>query len=203
MYQHDPSKIAICWNFLQGSCPNNADTCNLSHDPTPQRTPLCLHFLNKGRCTRDNCPFPHVNVGARQGVCRDFAVLGFCEKGLDCEHQHVRECPDFAEKGSCSIKGCKLPHVIRANRNRKIAAIPTDSTSTAGSATILSSIVTSDASAGTDNEFSEQTADAQLGDEYISLTFNESESSDEESDGDEEGSVSEEGEDPNDDEEMA
>jgi hypothetical protein len=61
-----------------------------------------------------------VNVGQRQGVCRDFAVLGYCERGLDCGHQHVRECPDFAEKGTCETKGCKLPHVIRANRNRKV-----------------------------------------------------------------------------------
>ncbi|KAJ3787610.1 hypothetical protein GGU10DRAFT_348478 [Lentinula aff. detonsa] len=123
MYQHDPSKIAICWNFLQDNCPNTADTCNLSHDPIPERTPLCLHFLNKGRCTRPNCLFPHVNVGARHGICRDFAVLGYCGKGLDCDKQHVRECPDFAEKGACSTKGCKLPHVIRANRNRKPASI--------------------------------------------------------------------------------
>jgi hypothetical protein len=127
LYQHDSTKIAICWNFLQGSCSFTADSCALSHEPTPERTPLCLHFLNKGRCTRNNCPFPHVNVGARHGVCRDFAVLGYCDKGLDCDKQHVRECPDFAEKGTCSTKGCKLPHVIRANRNRSATGASTTS----------------------------------------------------------------------------
>uniref|UniRef100_A0A0W0G8J7 C3H1-type domain-containing protein n=1 Tax=Moniliophthora roreri TaxID=221103 RepID=A0A0W0G8J7_MONRR len=202
MYQHDPTKIAICWKFLQDNCPNTADTCNLSHDPTPERTPLCSHFLNKGRCARPNCHFPHVNVGARHGVCRDFAVLGYCEKGLDCEHQHVRECPDFAEKGTCSTKGCKLPHVIRANRNRK----PADSAANSTSSSALSA---SSSSAGTEGESSihHLTADdAQLGDEYISLTFNESESSEEEEgeneDEDEEEEVEEEGDDPNDVEDM-
>ncbi|KAJ4474668.1 hypothetical protein C8J55DRAFT_432882 [Lentinula edodes] len=200
MYQHDPSKIAICWNFLQENCPNTADTCNLSHDPTPERTPLCLHFLNKGRCTRPNCLFPHVNVGARHGVCRDFAVLGYCGKGLDCDKQHVRECPDFAEKGGCSTKGCKLPHVIRANRNRKppSSLVSSDGSS---SSTVVSGLVDLADSQGESRMQHVAANDAQLGDEYISLTFNESESeeesdSEEEENDDEEGV--EEGDDPDD-----
>lgn len=164
-YQHDPSKIAICWPFLQDNCSNSAETCSLSHDPTPERTPLCVHFLNKGRCTREKCPFPHVNVGQRQGVCRDFAVLGFCELGLDCDHQHVRECPDFAEKGTCETKGCKLPHVIRANRNRK-----TVNSGKAEEKKMDVEVATAE--------------NAALGDEFISLTFRESDSEDEESDED-------------------
>jgi hypothetical protein len=177
LYQHDPAKIAICWPFLHGTCPNTATTCDLSHDPTPERTPLCLHFLNKGRCTRAACPFPHVNVGARTGVCRDFAVLGFCARGLDCDKQHVRECPDFAEKGACTTKGCKLPHVIRANRNRKPPPTATPApVPTSAAADDLEAPLTAD--------------NAQLGDEFISLTFNESESSssddDDDSDDDEE-----------------
>ncbi|KAF8623054.1 hypothetical protein AX15_006559 [Amanita polypyramis BW_CC] len=185
MYQHDSSKIAICWNFLQDNCPNTAETCNLSHDPTPERTPLCLHFLNKGRCTREKCPFPHVNVGARHGICRDFAVLGYCEKGLDCDKKHVRECPDFADNGTCTTKGCKLPHVIRANRNRKAIASPA-STVAANAAVPLET-----------DTFSEQpnisAEDGQLGDEYISLTFNES--SDEDSEEDEEDADTDESDD--------
>jgi len=171
-YRHDPSKIAICWNFLQDNCSNSAETCNLSHDPTPERTPLCVHFLNKGRCTREKCPFPHVNVGQRQGVCRDFAVLGYCERGLDCDHQHVRECPDFAEKGTCETKGCKLPHVIRANRNRKVTNLEVEKTA--------KEVVTAE--------------EGQLGDEFISLMFRESDSEDDEE--------SEEGDDDESDEDM-
>ncbi|KAJ7698966.1 hypothetical protein B0H17DRAFT_1006413 [Mycena rosella] len=178
LYQHDPAKIAICWNFLQGNCSNTAETCNLSHDPTPERTPLCLHFLNKGRCTRERCPFPHVNVGARTGVCRDFAVLGYCAAGLDCAKQHVRECPDFAERGACATKGCKLPHVIRANRNRKPAAAAAPAPAPAPAAAPSVSGVADPPPVSAE--------DAQLGDEFISLTFNESESSDDEEESDEE-----------------
>lgn len=199
-YQHDPTKIAICWNFLQGNCAKTAETCNLSHDPTPERTPLCVHFANNGRCNRSNCPYPHVRVGERQGVCRDFAVLGYCEKGLDCDKQHVRECPDFAENGACNTKGCKLPHVIRANRTRKTISKSTATPSSSSGAVTTAnppgagSDVDSDATAGTPAVRQLYAEDAQLGDEYISLTFMESESEDE-SDEDEEDDDDEEAED--------
>ncbi|KAI9066982.1 hypothetical protein FKP32DRAFT_1589095 [Trametes sanguinea] len=201
MYQHDPNKVAICWAFLQGNCPHSAETCPLSHDPTPERTPLCVHFANNGRCTRPGCPFPHVRVGPREGICRDFAVLGYCEKGLDCDKQHVRECPDFAEKGQCTTKGCKLPHVIRANRQRKQAPSSTanppasssagaeaSSSSGQGSEAASSSAV-SDPADGTHGASSSRQVtaeDGQLGDEFISLTFHESESEESEDESEEE-----------------
>ncbi|KAI0350699.1 hypothetical protein OH77DRAFT_1524704 [Trametes cingulata] len=198
MYQHDPNKVAICWAFLQGNCPHSAETCPLSHDPTPERTPLCVHFANNGRCTRPNCPFPHVRVGPREGICRDFAVLGYCEKGLDCDKQHVRECPDFAEKGECTTKGCKLPHVIRANRTRKVppSAANQSASTSAGTSTPAQSSAAASSSAVSDSaddahgmSSSRQVTaeDGQLGDEFISLTFHESESEEsDEEDGDEE-----------------
>ncbi|KAI0084479.1 hypothetical protein BDY19DRAFT_898470, partial [Irpex rosettiformis] len=179
-YTHDASKIAICWPFLQGTCPHTATTCALSHDPTPERTPLCVHFANAGRCTRSNCPFPHVRVGPREGVCRDFAVLGYCENGLDCEHQHVRECPDFAEKGVCTTKGCKLPHVIRANRNRPKG----DAAASAASARTETG-ASDNAKTESESAVRLYAEDAQLGDEFISLTFHESESEDDEDEDDE------------------
>lgn len=115
-----------------------------------------------------------MNVGQRQGVCRDFAVLGYCERGLDCNHQHVRECPDFAEKGTCETKGCKLPHVIRANRNRKVTNSGNEEVEK-----MAKEVVTAE--------------DGQLGDEFISLTFRESDSEDdEESDDEEDGEESDE-----------
>jgi len=190
MYQHDPNKIAICWNFLHGHCPNTTESCNLSHDPIPERTPLCVHFANNGRCTREKCPFPHVRVGQRHGVCRDFAVLGYCSQGLDCDMQHVRECPDFAERGTCSTKGCKLPHVIRANRNRKAPtttkADKNDSPSLPSENAATSTTISGSDGISNNALSSQQTSvqDAQLGDEYISLMFNESEESDDDSDDD-------------------
>lgn len=150
----------------------------MSHDPIPERTPLCVHFANNGRCKNgESCLFPHVRVGPREGVCRDFAVLGYCSKGLDCEHQHVRECPDFAEKGVCTTPKCKLPHVIRANRRvtQGKAKAPSGKTSS-----VETPITHKDVPV-------DVIRNASIGDEYISLTFHESDSGAEDG-GEEEGS---------------
>ncbi|KAF8887309.1 hypothetical protein BD779DRAFT_1527374 [Infundibulicybe gibba] len=180
-YTHDPSQIAICWNFLHGKCPYPAARCALSHDPTPERTPVCVHFAAGGRCTRTACPFPHVRLGAREGVCRAFAVLGYCARGLDCPSEHVRECPDFAEGGGCKDPKCRLPHVIRANRDRA-RRVDAEAADAPVMVPEVAPVVGPTAE------------DAQLGDEYISLTFNEESSEEEASDeeGDEEGSGDEE-----------
>ncbi|KAF5362503.1 hypothetical protein D9756_002291 [Leucocoprinus leucothites] len=182
-YQHDPTKIAICWKFMQGDCPETADTCNLSHNPTPERTPLCVHFLNRGRCTKEKCLFPHVNVGKKEGVCKDFAVLGYCEKGVECDKNHVRECPEFEETGECRTRGCKLPHVIKANAKwaKKDKAVEEKKMEVAGGIDVGGGEKVLTAPSGN------------LGDEYISLIFNESDES-ESSDGEEEEEEEEEGE---------
>lgn len=136
-----------------------------------------------------------MRVGLRQGVCRDFAVLGYCDKGLECDRQHIRECPDFAERGTCETKGCKLPHVIRANRNRQVANGKKPATDSAATPTLSES-----ATPLASSRSSASAEDAKIGDEYISLTFNESESdeeSDEEEDEEEDDDgEEEEGEDP-------
>lgn len=73
--------------------------------------PHCLHFPY---CTRgESCMYSHVHVSPSAKVCKDFVLLGWCEKGLECRERHVWECPEFSEKGTCRRKGCKLPHVIR------------------------------------------------------------------------------------------
>ena len=73
--------------------------------------PHCLHFPY---CTRgDACLYSHVHVSPTAKVCKDFVLLGWCERGLECKERHVWECPDFSEKGTCKRKGCKLPHIIR------------------------------------------------------------------------------------------
>ncbi|KAF7370309.1 Zinc finger CCCH domain-containing protein 3 [Mycena sanguinolenta] len=190
-YTHDPATTAICWPFLSGTCPLPAAQCALSHDPTPERTPLCTHFLAGGTgCTRPSCPFPHVNVGPRTGVCRAFAVLGFCAQGLECPHSHVRECPDFAESGTCTRKGCKLPHVIRAAGARKLPSKESGKTTA-----ISEKEKGKDKIDGKKEEKKVPEADAEMGDEFISLTFNESSEEDEESDDESEGSESSEEED--------
>ncbi|KAF9894630.1 hypothetical protein FE257_006518 [Aspergillus nanangensis] len=50
---------------------------------------------------------------------RQFATLGYCEKGEQCDERHVHECPDYANTGVCMKKRCRLPHVDRAGQIRK------------------------------------------------------------------------------------
>lgn len=117
-YTHDLNRLAICKDFLQkGSC-TAADACDLSHEPTPHRVPACLHFL-RGNCTNDSCRYAHVHVNPSAPVCRDFAKLGYCEKGPECVQRHVYDCPDYANNGVCRNKNCRLPHVDRAGQIRK------------------------------------------------------------------------------------
>jgi len=130
----------------------------------------------------------------RSSVCRDFAVLGYCEKGIDCEEAHIRECPDFAETGSCKNPKCKLPHVIRANRKNlstttKKTKVP-DNVEAATASGTLAAATLNDTDGVTTNQ---NTDPPQLpingvdftfegGDEYIPLTFVESEEDEEEED---------------------
>ncbi|CCJ31194.1 unnamed protein product, partial [Pneumocystis jirovecii] len=116
-YKHDPNHVAICPLFMKGKC-QNKNSCDLSHEPTPHRVSACLHFL-RGRCSNTNCLYAHVRVNPSAPVCRAFAIDGYCEKGIECREKHLRECPDFSEKGTCLIKNCRLPHIERAARKRK------------------------------------------------------------------------------------
>ncbi|KAL4803014.1 hypothetical protein BDV18DRAFT_146086 [Aspergillus unguis] len=119
-YVHDPNKVAICKDFLQGKC-IAGNSCDLSHEPSPHRSPACVHFL-RGRCSNPECRYAHVRVTPGAPVCRAFATLGYCEKGETCEERHVHECPDYANTGVCKKKHCRLPHVDRAGQIRKNAA---------------------------------------------------------------------------------
>ncbi len=120
-YIHDPSKVAICKDFLKtGLCPAG-NACDLSHDPTPERVPACLHFL-RGKCSNPACRYAHIRVNPGAPVCQNFATLGYCEHGADCQDRHVYECPDYANTGACHNKKCRLPHVDRAGQIRKIVA---------------------------------------------------------------------------------
>ncbi|GIC92726.1 CCCH zinc finger protein [Aspergillus udagawae] len=122
---HDPNKVAICKEFLQtGNCAAGQN-CDLSHEPSPHRSPVCVHFL-RNRCSNPDCRYSHVRVTPGAPVCRDFANLGYCDKGAECEERHVHECPDYAATGVCNKKRCRLPHVDRAGQIRKNAATKAD-----------------------------------------------------------------------------
>jgi hypothetical protein len=56
-----------------------------------------------------------MDVAPTSRTCSDFALLGYCDKGLKCEKRHVFECPDFERTGECLRKeSCNLQHVYRA-----------------------------------------------------------------------------------------
>ncbi|KTW28428.1 hypothetical protein T552_01689 [Pneumocystis carinii B80] len=122
-YKHDPDHVAICPLFMKGKCPNK-NACDLSHEPTPHRVSACLHFL-RGQCLNKNCLYAHVRVNPSAPICRAFAIDGYCEKGIECREKHLRECPDFSEKGLCLNKNCRLPHIERAARKRKECLLAT------------------------------------------------------------------------------
>lgn len=95
-------------------------------------------------------------------------------------------------------KGCKLPHVIRANRNRKVASGSTATPSTASRHSLNtggnsdpsvgdSQAVAGDGSLSSVPHHQLSADDAQMGDEFISLTFHESESEESEDEDEDEG----------------
>ncbi|KAF1999462.1 hypothetical protein P154DRAFT_523259 [Amniculicola lignicola CBS 123094] len=110
----------MCKRYLSKSgCAD--DMCPLSHKPSANRMPHCVHFVN-GRCTNDHCKYAHVRIPNSALICEPFARLGYCEKGEGCSERHTYfECPDHVNKGHCDVKGCKLPHTIHAGRLRQQA----------------------------------------------------------------------------------
>ena len=136
---HDFNKLAICKEFLRhGTCAAGEEACNLSHDPSPNRVPACTHFL-RGNCTKSDCRYAHVHVNLSAAVCRDFALLGYCDKGATCTDRHVTECPDYANTGTCRNSRCRLPHIDRAGNLRKAAALKANKESDGNESPDLSS----------------------------------------------------------------
>ena len=116
---HDPSKVAVCKEFLHTGTCHKGSSCNLSHETTPNRVPACVHFV-RGNC-RDGakCRYAHVKVNPTAPVCPAFAKLGFCEAGADCLNRHEHECPDYSANGQCNDPRCRLPHIDRAGQLRQ------------------------------------------------------------------------------------
>ncbi|PLW38750.1 hypothetical protein PCANC_19297 [Puccinia coronata f. sp. avenae] len=105
-----------CRFFAKTGACRNGLTCVYQHDPSqpnPHNMEHCSHFP---RCNKADCPYPHVKPTTSQ-ICQEFADLGWCSKGAECTERHVRECPEFSTKGTCSNPGCRLRHMINRNKN--------------------------------------------------------------------------------------
>ncbi|KAJ8541604.1 hypothetical protein K7X08_002420 [Anisodus acutangulus] len=106
-YIHEPSKIAVCTKFLNGSC---SDTnCKLTHEVIPERMQDCSYFL-QGICSNENCPYRHVNVNPNASICDGF-LRGYCADGNECQKKHSYVCLVFEATGNCPQGSkCKLHH---------------------------------------------------------------------------------------------
>lgn len=129
VYDHDPEKLSVCKTWLfKGDC-GDGDDCSLSHEASEHNTPHCQHF-QKGRCSKDDCQFPHVRLNPGALNCEAFGQKGYCEKGSRCSELHAHECPTFANTGTCRYGNkCRLGHVLRASRMKKAARRPSDTPS--------------------------------------------------------------------------
>ena len=132
-YQHIPEHRALCQAFLKkGVCTTSGHSgrCLLSHEPTPQNTPLCIHFA-RNNCTKTDCRYAHMyNLGdepLKADICRSFALNGYCSRGISCTRKHTFDCPEFELTGSCSNPKCRLEHSIVATSSRKVVDIKDDS----------------------------------------------------------------------------
>ncbi|KAM7514771.1 hypothetical protein LguiA_004354 [Lonicera macranthoides] len=115
-YIHDPSKIAVCTKFLNGSCSN--PNCKLTHKVIPERMQDCSYFL-QGLCSNENCPYRHVNVNPNASVCEGF-LKGYCADGNECRKKHTYVCPVFEATGTCSEGSkCKLHHPKTRTKSTK------------------------------------------------------------------------------------
>ena len=100
--EHDPAKVAVCTQWLQGAC-DDSKGCRLQHARRPELMPTCLYFLKvpfgcstrvrftsslQGLCADSECPYVHVNLDAGTPVCPDFQ-RGYCPKGADCMQRHL------------------------------------------------------------------------------------------------------------------
>ncbi|CDP11937.1 unnamed protein product [Coffea canephora] len=115
-YIHDPSKIAVCTKFLNGSCSN--PDCKLTHQVIPERMQDCSYFL-QGLCSNESCPYRHVNVNPNSPICEGF-LRGYCADGNECQKKHTYVCPAFEATGDCPQgPKCKLHHPKKKRKGMK------------------------------------------------------------------------------------
>lgn len=116
-YTHNVKKIAICRNFIRGSC--EIPNCPLTHEFNEFNTPIC-HFFMSNSCKNENCQFLHTDPELEL-ICRPFSIGGYCFRGKNCKFIHLFECPDFQLTRECPRgKSCKLKHSNKNNLDARL-----------------------------------------------------------------------------------
>lgn len=92
-FLHDDTKRALCPGALKSTgCILPPGTCLLSHAPTPENTPHCVHFLRTGTCKHgDACVYIHAPIPPDAPVCASFKQAGWCNQGRACQHRHTKD----------------------------------------------------------------------------------------------------------------
>ena len=101
LYEHDPACVSICQPFIHGEC-QAGERCALSHDPAPERMPVCRLFL-RGLCVTPTCAFSHVHLGDTAELCVPFSRGGYCPIGAECTKRHEMPCDSHAANGQCVL----------------------------------------------------------------------------------------------------
>ncbi|KAL9275196.1 Zinc finger CCCH domain-containing protein [Drosera capensis] len=118
-YIHDSSKIAVCTKYLNGICFDM--DCTLTHQ-VDERHIILIYILGScfpGMCSNRSCPYRHINVNPKAGICENF-LKGYCADGNECRKKHSYICPAFEATGSCLDEPkCKLYHPRRGKVNSK------------------------------------------------------------------------------------
>lgn len=109
-FEHDPDRVAICQDYLHGTCdPDRDPPCPLSHAPSAENMPVCRLFA-RGLCVDSDCAFSHVHLGVSAPICAAFARCGYCANGAMCQKRHEMVCAaQTNERAGCALgERCKL-----------------------------------------------------------------------------------------------
>ncbi|CUS20740.1 LAQU0S01e13608g1_1 [Lachancea quebecensis] len=142
-FVHDPRNVTACKDFLaSGNC-KYGSKCRLAHTIGNEYvTPYCKAFVQHA-CNFERgaeqwtqsreqesaicCRYIHSSaVDPSYPVCRQFAHMGFCYRGLHCKFPHYLECPDSNYSSNCFLNHCKYPHIVHKNLPDKDAVALVD-----------------------------------------------------------------------------
>ncbi|CEP63635.1 uncharacterized protein LALA0_S08e07140g [Lachancea lanzarotensis] len=132
-FVHDPRTISICKDFLTTGRCNYGDNCRLTHGTGNEYVlPDCPEFA-AGDCKFESgaeqsshdkhthCQYIHTKARSYgYPICRQFAHIGFCYRGLACPFPHAMECPDASYTSRCFLAHCKYAH---SGQNRACLAL--------------------------------------------------------------------------------